>query len=166
MEQKMISDIIRRLKAVREDNGLSCQKIVEMVEQRGQYVSLSTVRRVFEDGSETYGFQYANTLKPIADAVLGVYEPSKPDAITVDEVDALKAIVAYNSEKIKAMSAQLEETREQYEERIAFLKQQISLKDERIDKRDMMIEKLLDALPICRQKGCESCVCPARIETE
>ena len=146
MEQKMIADIIRRLKTVREDNGLSCQKIVELVEQRGQYVSLSTVKRVFEDGSEGYGFQYANTLKPIADAVLGVYEPSQPDAVTVDEVDALKAVVAYNSEKIKSLSAELDATKKLYEDRIAFLKQQISLKDDRIDKRDAMIEKLLDSL--------------------
>lgn len=146
MEQKMIADIITKLKAVREENGLTYQRIVEMVEQRGQYVSLSTVKRVFEDGSESYGFQYANTLKPIADAVLGVYEPSQADAITVDEVDALKAVVAYNSEKIKGLSAQLEESSKLYEERIAFLKQQIALKDERIDKRDAMIEKLLDSM--------------------
>lgn len=146
MEQKLIADIITKLKAIREENGLSYQKIVEMVEQRGKYVSLSTVKRVFEDGSESYGFQYANTLKPIYEAVLGVYEPSQPDAITIDEVDALKAVVAYNSEQIKSMSAQLEESSKLYEERIAFLKQQIALKDERIDKRDAMIEKLMDAM--------------------
>lgn len=142
----MISDIITRLKRVREEHGLSCQKIVDLVEQRGQYVSLSTVKRVFEDGSEGYGFQYANTLKPIADAVLGVYEPSGPDAVTVGEVDALKAIVAYNSERIKALSAQLADQAETYTARIDFLKNQISLKDERIDRRDRMIERLLDAL--------------------
>lgn len=146
MEQKMIADIIRKLKTVREENGLSYQKIVEMVEQRGQYVSLSTVKRVFEEGSESYGFQYANTLKPIYEAVLGVYEPSKPDAITVDEVDALKAVVAFNSEQIKTLSAKLENQGALYEERIAFLKQQIALKDERIDKRDAMIEQLISVI--------------------
>lgn len=146
MEQKMIADIITRLKAVREENGLSYQKIVEMVEQHGQYVSLSTVKRVFEDGSEGYGFQYANTLKPIADAVLGVYEPSQPDAITVDEVDALKAVVAYNSEMIQRLSAQLAEQEKAYNSRLDFLKNQIILKDERIDRRDRMIERMLDEL--------------------
>lgn len=146
MEQKMIADIITRLKAVREENGLSYQKIVDLVEQHGQYVSLSTVKRVFEAGSEGYGFQYTNTLKPIADAVLGVYEPSQPDAITVDEVDALKAVVAYNSEMIKRLSAQLAEQEKAHNSQLDFLKSQISLKDERIDRRDMMIERLLDVL--------------------
>ena len=146
MEQKMIADIIKRLKAVREKHGLSYQKIADMVEQRGQYVSLSTVKRVFEDGSESYGFQYGNTLKPIADAVLGVYEPSEKDDVTIDEVDALKAVVAYNSEMIKKLSAKLVDAETAYAARIDFLKAQIALKDERIDKRDAMIEKLLNAL--------------------
>lgn len=146
MEQKMIADIIIRLKAVREKHGLSYQKIADMVEQRGSYVSLSTVKRVFEDGSESYGFQYGNTLKPIADAVLGVYEPSEKDDVTIDEVDALKAVVAYNSEMIKALSAKLADAETAYAARIDFLKAQIALKDERIDKRDVLIEKLLDAL--------------------
>ena len=73
MLQQKIAEIISKLKKVREENGLSYQKIVELVEQNGGNVSLSTVKRVFEDGSESYGFQYENTLKPIADAVLGIY---------------------------------------------------------------------------------------------
>ncbi|MBO5921745.1 MAG: hypothetical protein J6S92_03710 [Oscillospiraceae bacterium] len=144
MLQKKIAEIISKLKKVREENGLSYQKIVELVEKNGEAVSLSTVKRVFEEGSESYGFQYENTLKPIADAVLGVYESS--DTVTPDEADALKAIIDYKSDRIAELQAQIEQTEESYRSRLDFLKDQIALKDKRIDRRDDMIEKLLDTI--------------------
>lgn len=139
MNQKTISDIVTKLKRVREENGLSYQKIVDMVEQNGEYVSLSTVKRVFSDGSEEFGFQYENTLKPIATAVLGIY--SETDTATISEVDALKSILAYKSDRISELEAQLNRIEESYRRRLDFLKEQISLKDVRIDRRDAMIEK-------------------------
>ena len=144
MLQKKIAEIISKLKKVREENGLSYQKIVELVEKNGEAVSLSTVKRVFEEGSESYGFQYENTLKPIADAVLGIYESS--DTVTPDEADALKAIIDYKSDRIAELQAQIERTEESYRRRLDFLKDQIALKDKRIDRRDDMIEKLLDTI--------------------
>ena len=144
MHQKKIADIITKLKKVREENGLSYQKIVELVEKNGDYVSLSTVKRVFEDGSEAYGFQFENTLKPIANAVLGIY--SETDIVSASEVDALKAVVAYKSDRISELEAQLSRTEESYRRRLDFLKEQISLKDQRIDKRDAMIERLLGVI--------------------
>ena len=144
MLQKKIAEIISKLKKVREENGLSYQKIVELVEKNGEAVSLSTVKRVFEEGSESYGFQYENTLKPIADAVLGVYVSS--DTVTPDEADALKAIIDYKSDRIAELQAQIEQTEESYRSRLDFLKDQIALKDKRIDRRDDMIEKLLDTI--------------------
>ena len=144
MHQKKIAEIISKLKKVREENGLSYQKIVELVESNGEYVSLSTVKRVFEDGSEAYGFQFDNTLRPIANAVLGIY--SDTDIVSVSEVEALKSIVAYKSERITELESQLARTEESYRRRLEFLKNQITLKDERIDKRDAMIERLLGVI--------------------
>ena len=62
MFQEKITDVITRLKRVREENGLSYQRIADLVEANGGYVSLSTIRRVFAEGSETFGWQYENTL--------------------------------------------------------------------------------------------------------
>lgn len=151
--KKRIADIIIKLKKVKEENGLSCQKIVDLVEQNGSYVSLSTVKRVFEDGSEMYGFQYDNTLKPIADAVLGIY--SDTDMVTANEVAALKAIVSYKSDRITELEEQLERTEESYRRRLDFLKDQIWKKDERIDKRDAMIERLLDSILTMKAGECK-----------
>ena len=144
MHQKKIAEIVTNLKRVREENGLSYQKIVEMVENNGEYVSLSTVRRVFEDGSESYGFQFDNTLRPIANAVLGIY--SDTDVVSASEVEALKSIVSYKSDRIVELESQLKRTEDSYRRRLDFLKHQISLKDERIDKRDAMIERLINVI--------------------
>lgn len=144
MLQKKIAGIIAGLKKVRAEEGLSYQRIVEMVEQNGGCVSLSTVKRVFEEGSEAYGWQFENTLKPIADAVLGVYGPSA--AASADEADALKAVIDYKSEKVADLTAQLARCEESYRRRLDFLRDQIALKDARIDRRDAMIEKLLNVV--------------------
>lgn len=160
MLQRKIAGIISSLKKVREEEGLSYQRIVELVEKNGGSVSLSTVKRVFEDGSEAFGWQYENTLKPIADAVLGVYGPSEP--ASADEADALKAVIDYKSEKVADLTAQLARTEESYRRRLDFLREQIALKDARIDRRDAMIERLLDVL---LQGGGVARVRAARAET-
>lgn len=163
MQQKKIAAIITKVKKVRDDNGLSCQAIHDLVQKNGAYVSLSTIKRIFEDGSETYGFQYESTLKPVVDAILGIYGDSK--AATEDEADAMKAVIDFKSDKIIELESRLLRCEESYKRRLEFLKGQIALKDDQSDRRDAMIEKLIDRLPICNQKGCESCVCPSRDET-
>ena len=153
MQQKKIAGIISRVKKVREDNGLTCQAVFDLVQQNGGNVSLSTIKRIFEEGSETYGFQYESTLKPVVDAVLGIYDEDK--AATPDEADAMKAVIDFKSDKITELEAQLQRCEESYKRRIDFLKNQISLKDERIDRRDAMIEKLLDV--VMSRPNCPHC---------
>lgn len=145
MLQEKVADIISRLKKVREENGLSYNRILEIVEENGTHVSISTIRRVFEEGSEEYGWQYDYTLRPIADAVLGVYAPSD---VAVDEetVEALRAALRYKNARLKELEGQLERTEESYKRRLEFIKDQIALKDARIDRRDDMIEKLVDVI--------------------
>lgn len=162
MNQNKIASIIANLKKVREEEGLTYQKIVDMVEKSGYSVSIGTVKRVFADGSEAFGWQYENTLKPIADVVLGIYSPSED--VSAAEADTMKAIIDYKSDRIADLEAQLARTEESYRRRIDFLKHQISLKDERIDRRDSMIEKLLDTLLVFKHKGCDKCVCNSRVK--
>lgn len=145
MLNQKISDIIRELKKVREENGLSYQKIVDMVAQNGDYVSMSTVKKVFEEGSENFGYQYDNTIRPIASALLGIYSNTKSEA-SAAEADAMKAIIDYKSEKIYSLQQQLDKMEERYDKRVEFLKNQIERKDTIIDKRDDMITKLIDVI--------------------
>lgn len=145
MQQKKIALIITKIKKVRDDNGLTCQAIYDIVQKNGSDVSLSTIKRIFEEGSETYGFQYESTLKPVVDAVLGIYDDNGK-AATPDEADAMKAVIDFKSDKIADLEAQLLRCEESYERRIEFLKGQIARKDERIDRRDDMIERLVNKL--------------------
>jgi len=155
MLQDKIADIIVKLKRVRADNGLSYQRIAELVEQSGEYVSLSTIKRVFEEGSEAYNFQYENTLRPIANAVLGIYSSEAAEP-TADEAAAMRAIIEYKTAKVDELTAQLARCEESYKRRIEFLKHQIELKDSRIDRRDNLIERLLETLLQVNQR-CENC---------
>ena len=146
------AEIITELKRVREEEGFSCARIVELVEQNGGSVSLSTVKRVFEDGSESYGWQYENTLKPIAAAVLGAYGSVKGES--ENAAGALKsAILDYKAEKIAALQAQIERMEASYARRLDFLTAQIGLKDARIDRLHGIIERMIDALLPNVQKG-------------
>ena len=148
-----ISDIVVRLKKVREENGLSYQRIFDLVQESGGYVSLSTIRRVFEPGSESYGWQYEHTLKPIADAVLSAYSP--PDEAAEDVAGTMRAIMEYKELRIRDLEERLARTEESYKRRLEFVKNQVVLKDARIDRRDQMIEKLIDV--VINRPNCPAC---------
>ena len=129
MLQKKISEIIRNLKRVRQEDGLSISEIVRMCEENGEAVSETTIKKVFADGSEACGFNYENTLKPIIHALLGDHEETA-------ETDMMISVAEFKAAKIK----------DSYKRRIEFLRQQIDIKDSRIDKRDEMITKLIDTI--------------------
>lgn len=139
MLQKKITEVIRNLKRVRQENGLTISEIVNICEKNGEAVSETTVKKVFSDGSETFGFNYENTLKPIINALLGDHEETA-------ETDMMISVAQYKEIKIKHLEAQLARQEESYKRRIEFLKQQIEIKDDRIDKRDEMISKLIDSI--------------------
>lgn len=153
MLQKKISDIILKLKKVREEEGITYARIVQLVEENGGSVSLNTVKKVFEEGSEEYGFQYENTLKPIAEAVLGIYSPSVN--VTDDEADAMKAIIDYKSDIVTELRAQLEKMYEDrrtiLEKQIAQLQDEVELLKNQIEKKDQMFDRLMTAF-VLREK--------------
>ena len=139
MLQKKISGIIRNLKRVRNEDGLSISDIVNMCEENGEAVSESTVKKVFADGSEAFSFNYESTLKPIINALLGDHEEAP-------ETEMMIFVAEFKAAKIKDLEVQMTRMEESYKRRIEFLKQQIDIKDARIDKRDEMISKLIDSI--------------------
>ena len=139
MLQKKISEIIRNLKRVRAEDGLSISEIVRICDENGEAVSESTVKKVFAEGSEACGFNYENTLKPIIHALLGDHEEAP-------ETEMMISVAEFKAAKIKDLEAQISRMEESYKRRIEFLKNQIEIKDDRIDKRDEMISKLIDSI--------------------
>ena len=157
MELANLKEIVLKLKAVKEKDGLSIHDIMDRIEASGAFISESTVRRVFRDNSEDeLGFTYAKVLKPIADVLIG--EETADDPALLEKNGALHAIIREKNrtieslqEKLDAANARIETIRQQfdnvraeYDTRLRFLRDQIELKDKRMDEKDEIIRKLMD----------------------
>lgn len=147
-------DLIIKLKAVKEEKGLSINKIADLIEENGDFISRSSIQRVFADGSEDCSFRYEETIRPIAKALLDIENIEDNDSL---DTATLKALLKYKIQRIEDLENQLEhlqaaldneklkrhekidEIRAEYERKIDFLKEQITVKDKRMD-------LLLDAL--------------------
>ena len=148
-------DLIIKLKAVKEEKGLSLNKIADLVEQNGDFISRSSIQRVFADGSEDSSFRYEDTIRPIAKALLDIENIEDDDSL---DTATLKTILKYKMQRIEDLEVQIEklvaeldkekvkrhekidDIRNEYEKKIDFLKDQITLKDKRMD---LLLEALL-----------------------
>lgn len=136
-------ELIRQLKEIKNKNEITYPRILERMEKNGKFVSLTTLRRVFADGSELNAdsFNYETTLMPIAEALLNVEDvPTPEDSPYAKEIDGLKAVIHVQNEEI----ARLHEMKEHLETRITFLLDQIEKKDRRMDEKDEIIRKLME----------------------
>lgn len=137
-------ELIRQLKEVKSKNEITYPRLIEMMEKNnGRVVSLTTLRRVFADGSEenANSFSYESTLLPIAEVLLNAEDiPTPDDSPCAQEIDALKTMVHIQGEEI----ARLKEMKEHLESRITFLLAQIEKKDARMDQKDELIKRLMD----------------------
>ena len=141
-------ELIIQLKQYREERGFSHKRIVDIVSEYAEqnntddYVSLSTVKRVFRDGSEDDdSFNFDLTIRPIAAALLGS-ESVSPKA---HDKELSISLLRYKNERIQQLEKQLEDEREISNRRVEFLKEQISVKDGYLQKKDELITKLIEA---------------------
>lgn len=157
-------EIILKLKEVRIEKGLSLNDIVDLVEKNGDYISRSSVQRVFADGSEDVTFKYDETIRPIANALLDIDRIETEDDL---DTQALKILLQYKNQRIKELEQQLDKEKLKYHEKldkerdqsrksIEFLKEQVSYKDKRIDlllesvdKKDKRLEELITHIMNC-----------------
>lgn len=173
-------DIIMKLKEVREEKGFSYNDILDLMEKNGDFLSKSTISRVFAEGSEEMSFRYEETIRPIANALLDMENVEESDDL---DTKALKTLLKYKIQRIEELEQQIEhlessldkekikyhnkldEERELYNRRVDFLKEQISLKDKRMDQlleavfqKDQQHKEMLSKLLMCsacKYKGAE-----------
>lgn len=168
-------EIIIKLKEAKREKNLSLNAIVEMVEANGQFVSKSSVQRVFADGSEDSSFRYDDTIRPLVKALL--------DVDTIEETDdedtkVIKSLLKLKIQRIQELEKQIddlrlllseekvkshekiEKERTQYERHIKLLDEQISIKDKRMeemkarfDKKDEHYTELVNRLLDCHCCG-------------
>jgi len=169
----LMRDIVLKLKEVRDEKGLSYNDIIKLMEKNGDYLSKSTLSRVFAEGSEDLSFKYEETIRPIAKALLDIETIEDDDTL---DTQAIKSLLKYkiqrridelerqveqlkaslDKEKVK-YHEKLDEQREMYDRRVDFLKDQISLKDKRMDQlleaiftKDRQHDDLLKKLFACQ----------------
>lgn len=135
MENKL-SNIVTRLKEVKDKRpDLTLQKISDHTG-----VPLSTVTRVFSEGSENTSFRY-ESIQPIAKMLLDLDDLGEG----TNDDKAYKAIIQFYETAIAQQKEQyekkIEELREEHRRRTDFLIEQIERKDKRIDKLFGMVEK-------------------------
>lgn len=164
-------EIILKLKEVRKEKNLSYGDILDLMEKNGDFLSKSTISRVFQDGSEDLSFRYEETIRPIAKALLDIETIEDTDDL---DVQAMKSLLQYKIQRIEELEQQIEqlegsfnkerlkfhEKMEQERDRanksIEFLKNQVSLKDKRIDllleavqAKDSKFEEVLGLILSC-----------------
>ena len=146
--EKMKRRTIKRLKEIKSEQGLTIPKIMDLLEERGQFVSESTIKRVFADGSEEQSFRYQDSIAPIADVLLDIYG----DTSNLEDADSLRHIIREKNKLIEFLMMKLDEKesefesrRRMYEERKNLYDSNISRLEQQIERKDELIERLLDA---------------------
>lgn len=129
------SDIIRQLKQIREERGLSYQRIVDMVEESGGNISLSTVRRIFSEGSEDLNYRYEDTIKPLVVALLdlNISQPKDKDASLLQhEVETLRMVVGLKDQANQELREASRHMAEDYEAKLRYVTLESNYKHEHI----------------------------------
>ena len=111
-------DIILRLKRVKAARGLSCGRICSMVAEAGGSVSLSTVKRVFADGSEDWSFRVCDTVQEGGAPEVGSCERAAYQAITEQQRELLGDMSAMMQDSSGDVLSLAREQLAQYERRL------------------------------------------------
>lgn len=163
-------EVIITLKEVRQEKQLSFDKILNLMKENGDYLSKSTLSRVFAEGSEDKNFRYEDTIRPIANALLDMETIEADDDI---DTQAYKSILKLKKDLLFEYERQISELKNEIEEvarrekekyharleketlsfqkNLEFLNKQVELKDHRIDHLLDANEKLLNQLLQCNK---------------
>lgn len=158
MEKRVMAKKIAIIKHIKEEHNLPNDLILDIVARNNGSLSVSTLKRILADGSEEQSFQYAS----IADLYNALTMEFGED-FKADDPAAIKAILSERNRWIDRLAEEIEtikedyavremlyeQRKENYEKTIELQKQtyeqSLSLLRDRIEKQDIIIEKLLNA---------------------
>jgi hypothetical protein len=154
--EKLKRKQIKRLKQIKQEQGLSIPQIMDIMEKQGKFVSEGTLKKVFADGSEDKPFRYQDSIAPVADVLLDIYG----DTSGLDDVESLRQIIREKNKLIELFVIKIEELGEEakareklYEDRkaafertIESLELQVNRLHEQVDRKDLMLEKLVNTI--------------------
>lgn len=160
--EKMKRKTIKRLKQIKQEQGLSIPQIMEIMEKQGKFVSEATLKKLFSDGSEEKPFRYQDSIAPVADVLLDIYG----DSSGLDDAESLRQFIKEKNKLIELFMIKVEELGEEaknreklYEDRkaafektIASLELQVNRLHEQVDRKDIMLERLVNTLLLNEQE--------------
>lgn len=172
-----VKDVIVKLREVQQEKELSYDKILSMLEDDGEFISKSTLSRLFGKSWDKYSFDYEKTILPIANVLLDIETIEADDDIDTRAYKSViklkKSIIAELEGKIKTIETEekskylekLAEETAKFQQSLDFMRNQIELKDKRIDQlmdandrlsimNNRMLEQFLDC-PV-KNKGCNN----------
>ena len=125
-------EIVKEIKRIREDNKITYMDIMEEMEKMDptKVASLSTLRRVFRDGSESNagGFNYEGTLLPILAALKRLDKKPKSKTPADEKLEGYKAVIRVQNEELD----RLFEIKEHLDDRVNYLVAQSKVKDDQV----------------------------------
>ena len=134
MPLKDISAIIVELKNAKKEKEITYPRLLDMLEANGTPLGLTTLRRVFADGSEKNdSFNYSTTIQPLEAILLQDDIPEPESNPYAKELEGFKAVIHTQNEEL----VRLYKMTEHLEDRIKFLVEQINKKDD-------IIQRLMD----------------------
>ena len=117
------------------------------MEQRGQYVSEATLKKIFADGSEEQSFRYQDSIAPVADVLLDMYG----DTSGLQDLESLRHIIREKNKLIEFLMIKLDEKEQEfenrkalYEERKSLYERDISRMQTQIENKDELIRRLMN----------------------
>lgn len=154
--KKVIVRTIKRLKEIKEEQGLSVSQIMSKMAEKGYPVSESTLKRVFAPGSEKMSFRYQESIAPVAEVLFEEYG----DTGATDDAAELRKIIADRDKTIENLMIKIEEQeksaqqfqrmcterRTLLESHISDLQAEVELLRSQIEKKDGMFERIMSWL--------------------
>lgn len=159
--EKLKRKTIKRLKQIKDEQGLSISQIADIMEKQGKFVSEATMKKIFADGSEDKNFRYQDSIAPIAEVLLDIYG----DTSGLDDIESLRQIIREKNKLIEFLMIKVEELGEEaksreslyadrkavFEKTIASLELQVNRLHEQVDRKDVMLDKLVNSM-LLREK--------------
>jgi hypothetical protein len=154
--KKVIVRTIKRLKEIKEEQGLSVSQIMSKMAEKGYPVSESTLKRIFAPGSEKMSFRYQESIAPVAEVLFEEYG----DTGVTDDATELRKIIADRDKTIENLMIKIEEQeksaqqfqkmcterRTLLESHISDLQAEVELLRSQIEKKDGMFERIMSRL--------------------
>lgn len=147
--EKLQRGTVERLRNVRKEHGLTISEICDMLDKKGYFLSEATVKRVFSENHDPMGFRYRDTIAPLADVLLELYN----DKSNSEDITALKAMIHDKNKTIDLLVIKIEEQKKDFEKRVAHLKNQVQRLEKNLDfsenvvnRKDEVIEWLINKI--------------------